>query len=157
MKSNIQVFVFPYVSKFHIFESLHHSPFKDIPRPSSDGLWMEFGVYEGATLSIIANWKALYCGNTSQLVFNFDTFQGLPTDWRPGFERGAFRILNGTIVKVLHNTVLVNDLFIDTLLPIHLRSMDDEFKCHTPVSVVHIDCNIYDGARDIQLPKFPKT
>jgi hypothetical protein len=126
----------------------HHPPFKDIVRPSCDGLWMEFGVYQGGTLSIIANWKALYCGNTSQSVYGFDTFQGLPTDWRPGFSRGTFRISDERILKVPYNTELVKGLFIDTL-SIHLRSMDDQFKCHTPVSFVHIDCDIYDGTRDV--------
>ncbi|CAF4760867.1 unnamed protein product, partial [Rotaria sp. Silwood2] len=39
-------------------------------------------------------------------------------------------------------------LFIDTL-PIQLRIIDRKQQCRTPVSFVHIDCDIYDGARDI--------
>jgi len=46
------------------------------------------------------------------------------------------------------NTVLVKGLFIDTL-PGQLRTIDRQYKCHTPVSFVHIDCDIYDGARDV--------
>jgi hypothetical protein len=126
----------------------HRPPFKDMVKPSCDGLWMEFGVFRGQTLSIIANWKAFYCGNTSQPVYGFDTFQGLPTDWRSGFGRGTFYIPNNTNIKVPRNTMLVKGLFIDTL-PIQLRSIDDKYKCHTPVSFVHIDCDIYDGARDV--------
>jgi hypothetical protein len=126
----------------------HRPPFKDIVTPSCDGLWMEFGVFRGNTLSIIANWKAFYCRNTTQPVYGFDTFRGLPTDWRDGFSRGRFLIPNKTTIKVPRNTVLVKGLFIDTL-PIHLRSMDDQYKCHTPVSFIHIDCDIYDGARDV--------
>ena len=131
-----------------ILTIFHHTPFKDIVRPSCDGLWMEFGVFQGHTLSMIAKWKTLYCGNTSQPVYGFDTFQGLPTDWRPGFGRGTFAIPANTTLNVPKNTVLVKGLFIDTL-PVHLRSMDNQSKCHTPVSFVHIDCDIYDGARDV--------
>ena len=123
-------------------------PFKDMVKPSCDGLWMEFGVFKGNTLSIIANWKASYCDQNSQPVYGFDTFEGLPTDWRPGFDRGTFRIENLTRIQVPSNTVLVKGLFIDTL-PIHLRSVDMQYKCHTPVSFIHIDCDIYDGTKDV--------
>ena len=123
-------------------------PFKDMVRPSCDGLWMEFGVYRGSTISAAANWKKMFCGGNSQPVYGFDTFTGLPTVWRPGFGAGAFVIHNGTNVIVPSNVVLVKGLFIDTL-PNQLRLIDRQHRCHTPVSYVHIDCDIYDGARDV--------
>jgi len=126
----------------------HRPPYKDMVKPSCDGLWMEFGVFRGASLTLTANWKATYCNHTTQPVYGFDTFQGLPTNWRPGFGRGKFDIGNKTKLKVPNNTVLVKGLFIDTL-PGQLRTIDRQYKCHTPVSFVHIDCDIYDGARDV--------
>ena len=126
----------------------HDPPLKHIPRPSCDGLWMEFGVFRGATLTRMANWKAKFCGQNSQPVYGFDTFTGLPTDWRPGYGANKFSIPNGTKLSVPSNVVLVKGLFIDTL-PAHLRLMDREHQCNTPVSFVHIDCDIYDGARDV--------
>ncbi len=126
----------------------HNPPFKNMVKPSCDGLWMEFGVFRGGTLTQIANWKKLFCGSNSQPVYGFDTFSGLPTDWRPGFGAGSFGIPNGTVISVPSNTILVKGLFIDTL-PTQLRLIDREYQCHTPVSFVHIDCDIYDGARDV--------
>jgi hypothetical protein len=126
----------------------HNPPFKDMIRPSCDGLWMEFGVFRGATLTKIANWKKMFCGNTSQPVYGFDTFRGLPTNWRPGFGVGTFNIPNGTVLSVPSNVVLIKGLFIDTL-PTQLRLIDRQYRCNTPVSFVHIDCDIYDGARDV--------
>jgi len=123
-------------------------PYKDMMKPSCDGLWMEFGVFRGSTLSLAAKWKNAYCGNTSHPVYGFDTFTGLPTDWRPGFSRGTFVIPNGTQLLVPSNVILVKGLFIDTL-PTQLRLIDREYQCKTPVSFVHIDCDIYDGARDV--------
>ncbi len=126
----------------------HNPPFKDMIRPSCDGLWMEFGVFRGGSLTKTANWKKIFCGNTSQPVYGFDTFRGLPTNWRPGFGAGAFNIPDGTVLSVPSNVVLVKGLFIDTL-PTRLRLIDREYRCNTPVSFVHIDCDIYDGARDV--------
>jgi hypothetical protein len=126
----------------------HNPPLKDMIKPSCDGLWMEFGVFRGATITQIANRKKTFCGDTSQPVYGFDTFTGLPIDWRPGYGNGSFDIPNGTNISVPSNVVLVKGLFIDTLTT-QLRLIDREYQCHTPVSFVHIDCDIYDSARDV--------
>ena len=84
----------------------------------------------------------------SEPVYGFDTFTGLPTDWRPGYGAGTFLIPNGTNLRVPSNVVLVKGLFIDTL-PTQLGLIDRAHRCHTPVSYVHIDCDIYDGTRDV--------
>jgi hypothetical protein len=137
------------VSGIHSIQIIFHNPpFKDMVRPYCDGLWMEFGVFRGATLTQIANWKKTFCNNTNQPVYGFDTFTGLPTNWRPTYNTGAFSIPNGTVISVPSNVVLVKGLFIDTL-PTQLRLIDQIFKCHTPVSFIHIDCDVYEGARDV--------
>ncbi|CAF1080904.1 unnamed protein product [Rotaria magnacalcarata] len=131
-----------------IFSIFRNPPYKDMVKPSCDGLWMEFGVFRGSTLSHIAKWKTTFCGNDSEPVYGFDTFSGLPTDWRPGYGRGYFNVTEGEKIAVPSNVVLVKGLFIDTL-PTHLRLIDRRFRCKTPVSFIHIDCDIYDGARDV--------
>ena len=108
---------------------------------------MEFGVFTGDSITQTANWKTVFCG-TTQPVYGFDTFTGLPTDWRPGYTAGAFNVPNGTSISAPSNVVLVKGLFIDTL-PDLLRLIDREHQCHTPVSFLHIDCDMYDGARDV--------
>lgn len=126
----------------------HNPPFKDTVRPSCDGLWVEFGVYTGSYITSVANWKRKFCGEKSDPVYGFDTFTGLPTDWRPGYGKGTFKLMNGTLPQTPSNTVLIKGLFIDTL-PLYLHRMDEMSGCHTPVAFVHIDCDIYDGARDV--------
>ncbi|UJR10920.1 hypothetical protein I4U23_015106 [Adineta vaga] len=128
-----------------IFRNPRH---RDMVTPSCDGLWMEFGVFSGTTLRHIADWKRIHCGNNSQSVYGFDTFTGLPGDWRAGFKRGLFALPNGTKILVPNNTVLVKGLFIDTL-PIELLRFDQQSHCHTPVSFVHIDCDLYEGTKDV--------
>jgi hypothetical protein len=125
----------------YIYIIFHNPPLKHMVRPSCDGLWMEFGVYQGATLTRMANWKKTFCGNTSQPVYGFDTFSGLPTNWRPGFDRGTFQIPNGTVLSIPSNAVLVKGLFIDTL-PNQLRLFDREYQCHTPVSTYCLIANM---------------
>ena len=90
----------------------------------------------------------LLVGENSQPVYGFDTFIGLPTNWRPKYGAGTFVIPNGTNVTVPSNVVLVKGLFIDTLSE-QLRLIDRAHRCHAPVSYVHIDCDIYDGTRDV--------
>ncbi|CAM2724949.1 unnamed protein product [Rotaria socialis] len=131
-----------------IFNIFRNPPYKDMVKPSCDGLWMEFGVFRGSTLSHMANWKRTFCGNDSEPVYGFDTFSGLPTHWRPGYGPGHFNVAEGEKIAVPSNAVLVKGLFIDTL-PTHLRLIDRRFRCKTPVSFIHIDCDIYDGARDV--------
>lgn len=48
------------------------------------GLALEFGVWSGTTLQIIA------AARPRGTVFGFDSFQGLPETWRTGFESGTF-------------------------------------------------------------------
>lgn len=53
-------------------------------RCSVEGLVMEFGVYAGKSLRVIA-------GCTPEPVYGFDSFQGLPEDWTRHQKKGALR------------------------------------------------------------------
>lgn len=48
------------------------------------GMALEFGVYQGRTLKVIAE------ARRHQQVFGFDSFQGLPEDWRSNIPAGTF-------------------------------------------------------------------
>jgi hypothetical protein len=85
-----------------ILKSLHESPWK---KHSSDyhktylteclrhvnlnGLWMEFGVYRGRSLSFIAS-------QTKNLVYGFDSFEGLHERWDVNNPKWVYS-LNGKI------------------------------------------------------------
>ena len=95
------------------------------------GIGVEFGVGEGHSLRCIAQ---------SMPVMGFDSFQGLPEDWRPGFGEGMFacdppRDLPG-------DTKLVVGLFEDTLHPTFWAGI-------RPIKLVHIDCDLYSSTATV--------
>ena len=98
-----------------------------------DGLKVEFGVFSGATINHIAL-------NIEDAVFGFDSFKGLPEDWRHGFDKGMFLMEN--LPKVRDNVQLVVGLFSDTLT--------EFMKQHnTYISLAHIDCDLYSSTKTI--------
>lgn len=84
------------------------------------GWALEFGVAEGGTLSTIA---------AHMPAVGFDSFNGLPEDWRTGFGAGKFAC---PIPDV--DAELVVGLFEDTL---------PNWTPPGPIGLVHIDCDLY--------------
>jgi hypothetical protein len=99
---------------------------------SCNGLVAEFGVYEGRTINFIAD-------QTTEPVFGFDCFEGLPEDWRPGFPRGTF---SRDVPEVRANVSLVVGLFEDTLPAFLALTRGD-------MSLIHIDCDLYSSTRTV--------
>lgn len=98
-----------------------------------EGLIIEFGVYSGRTVNHIANL-------TNETVYGFDSFEGLPEDWRSGFEKGTFK--TNCLPNVNKNVQLIKGLFNDTL-PIFLNE-------HKEIcSLIHIDCDLYSSTKCI--------
>ncbi|CAB9518497.1 expressed unknown protein [Seminavis robusta] len=65
----------------------HYDTFQDtIP----NGNWIEFGVYTGSTLRrAYAELKA--SKNFNGKLFGFDSFEGLPSNWRGEYQEGVFK------------------------------------------------------------------
>jgi len=101
---------------------------------NKNGLVIEFGVASGRTLNHLA---AL----TSQKIYGFDSFQGLPEDWRTGFEKGAFA--QGA-PSVLSNVELIEGFFNDTLPDFLARQHETN-----SISLIHIDCDLYSSTKDV--------
>src|SRR4051812_20980207 len=80
-----------------------------LARMPADGLVCEFGVFEGQTISYIAN------RIPGRPVFGFDSFEGLPEDWRGPFARGVFDT-GGRLPSVPDNVSLIKGWF-DATLP----------------------------------------
>lgn len=98
------------------------------------GLALEFGVSSGRTLQAITN--AMPEGSR---VLGFDSFKGLPEDWREGFPRGAFRAAPPEVP----GAELVIGLYADTL-PDWAPDEDD-----AEIALVHIDCDLYSSTKTI--------
>ena len=96
----------------------------------SNGLVLEFGVWQGETINHIA--KQLKSENC---VYGFDSFEGLPEDWRTGFEKGVFKLTE--LPKVEGNVILIKGWF-DKTLPDFIQTHKDSF-----CSYIHIDADLY--------------
>jgi hypothetical protein len=124
----------------------------------NDGLWLEFGVYRGRTITVIAN-------NTDKIVYGFDSFEGLPEFWDSSNPKGVYG-LGGDIpigaiagsnddnpgmydsspTKIIQpwskNVCLVKGLFDDSL-PKFLKEIPD------PVAFLNIDSDLYRSAKTV--------
>jgi hypothetical protein len=97
-----------------------------------DGLVLEFGVASGGTLRVIAeHWQ--------KPVFGFDSFEGLPEQWRPGFPAGMFA---QNPPNIPDNASLVRGWFNESL-PGFANAHPGE------IAFLHIDCDLYSSTRTI--------
>lgn len=99
-----------------------------------DGLILEFGVYKGISITILADVLK------DKALFGFDSFEGLPETWRPGFEKGVFALKE--LPTVPQNVSLVKGLFEETL-PAFLNEHQG------PVAFLHVDCDLYSSTKCI--------
>ena len=103
-------------------------------RTCKDGMILEFGVYSGATINRISS-------VTKKTVYGFDSFEGLPEDWRNnhGLSKGHFAC---NIPEVNSNVELIVGLFDQTLE----KFLEDHLD---PVAFCHIDCDLYSSTKSI--------
>lgn len=99
----------------------------------SGGLALEFGVFTGTTLRIIAAAR----GGVG--VFGFDSFEGLPSDWRAGYPAGAFA--TDGLPDVPGADLVVG--WFDETLP---GFLDDH---PGPVDFLHVDADLYSSAKTV--------
>lgn len=97
-----------------------------------DGLFLEFGVAAGQTISQIAEL-------TQARVFGFDSFEGLPEPWRTGYPKGCF---SGEIPRVPPNVSIVKGWFSETL-PRFIQEHNES------VAFIHVDCDLYSSTKCI--------
>lgn len=97
------------------------------------GLICEFGVATGKSINYLARRLK------GQTIFGFDSFDGLPEDWRTNQPKGTFRT---TLPRVEANVELVPGLFQETL--------GDFLKAHPePALFLHLDADLYSSTRTI--------
>jgi hypothetical protein len=97
------------------------------------GMALEFGVYSGTTLAIIA------AARSGELVYGFDSFEGLPETWRADYPAGTFAVGRPPRVP---GAELVVGWFADTLpgfLAAHPGSVD----------FLHVDADLYSAAATV--------
>ena len=104
-----------------------------VRQASREGLWLEFGVYRGASINYIAR-------RSEANVFGFDSFEGLPSGWTRDLQRGAFSS-EGAVPAVEPNVTLVKGWFEESLPPF-LKEIGPR-----PVAFLHIDSDLYSSAK----------
>lgn len=107
-------------------ELMHYA----LSRVTLDGLFAEFGVNEGGTISYIAKQKP---GRT---IHGFDSFEGLPEDWSGNAMYAGYFNRKGRLPKVPANVTLHPGWF-DATAP--------KFAAENaaPMAFLHVDCDLY--------------
>lgn len=95
---------------------------------TSTGSFMEFGVYRGQSINVIAD------RIKPKLVYGFDSFEGLPDDWHSMPKE--FFSLGGKLPTVRSNVKLIKG-FYDQSLPQFFLDHKDK------IAFAHIDCDVY--------------
>ena len=108
---------------------------KALQATDGDGLYLEFGVFQGESINIIAKEMPL------KTIYGFDSFEGLPEEWTAGTEKGTFNV-GGNLPTVENNVHLVKGWF-DATLPQFL----DEHK--EPCNFIHVDCDLYSSTKTV--------
>jgi hypothetical protein len=103
---------------------------------SDEGLILEFGVGDGASLRHLARGARRTC-------HGFDSFEGLPEDWAGTFERKGKFGRGGDLPDVPANARLHKGWF-DKTLPQFLEANPGE-----PVALLHVDCDIYSSTATV--------
>jgi len=102
------------------------------------GLVLEFGVFHGRSLRIIATAPAIQAQGCH--VHGFDSFAGLPEDWN--HEAAGSYSTQGRQPEVPGNVSLHAGWF--------SASLDAFLHEHPePVALVHLDCDLYSSTRDV--------
>lgn len=96
---------------------------------------LEFGVYQGYTVGLIR--EAL---DKSYKVFGFDSFEGLPEDWKNTPCHKGFFSTDGAIPNI-DGVKFFKGWFEDTI-PKYLKEADT-------IGILHIDCDLYSSTNTV--------
>ena len=123
-----------------------------------DGLWLEFGVYRGRSITTISEF-------TKNIVYGFDSFEGLPEFWDKDNPKGVYSLGGITPQGAIYGNNDDNPGMYDQRTTITTQPWKENIKLikgyfentlveflndHTEkVSFVHIDSDIYSSARTV--------
>ena len=99
-------------------------------------LYLEFGVFEGNSM----RWWAAELTNPAARFVGFDSFEGLPEDWRPSTPRGWFKTSGPPAIDDARVS-FVTGWFAETLPGFDLPEHDQ--------LIVNVDCDLYTSAATV--------
>ncbi len=95
---------------------------------------VECGVYHGFSLAQIA-------AATERPIHGFDSFEGLPEEWKPGEPAGSYST-QGRIPFMPAHVKLHRGWFEDTLAGFVAQLTE-------PIALLHVDCDLYSSTRTV--------
>ena len=121
--------------------ALVHALKHEVVLEQNKSLVLEFGVASGSSIREMAKYVP-----KQQVIFGFDSFDGLPDFWRTGFEKGKFGMKGGEPPLFQERNIkIIKGLFEDTC--------DSFFRRHNAlnhtIAFIHIDCDIYSSTKTI--------
>jgi len=119
--------VVPYAHRFALYEAT-------LKRIAFDGLVCEFGVFQGESINFLADLLP------AKTLYGFDSFEGLPEDWRADVRAGHFKLPG--LPGVRGNVRLVRGWFHETLPPFLSEHPQ-------PAAYLHIDSDLYSSAKTV--------
>jgi hypothetical protein len=99
-------------------------------------LYLEFGVFEGRSM----RWWASHLKTPDARLVGFDSFEGLPEDWRPGLGIGHFA--TGQPPAIDDSRVSFEVGWFDDTLPRFSIPEHDQL-------ILNIDCDLYSSALSV--------
>ena len=102
-----------------------------------NGLFLEFGVYNGKSINIFSKLKP------NNIFHGFDTFEGLPEEWDLGHKKiEAGHFILDKMPKVEKNVLLYKGLFENTI-------PEWKTKYRKNISFINIDCDLYSSTKTV--------
>jgi hypothetical protein len=96
-------------------------------------LYLEFGVFEGRSM----RWWSHHLTHAEARLVGFDSFEGLPEDWRPGFGTGRFA--TGEPPKIDDDRISFEVGWFDDTLPKFEIPEHDQL-------IINVDSDLYSSA-----------
>jgi hypothetical protein len=98
-----------------------------------EGMVLEFGVSGGRTLQVLAR------ARNGRGVYGFDSFQGLPEDWRSTVRAGAYKVETPPTIE---GAELIIGMFASTLPSFLAEHVG-------PLALVHMDADLYSATESV--------
>ncbi|MFK7850339.1 MAG: TylF/MycF/NovP-related O-methyltransferase [Akkermansiaceae bacterium] len=95
-----------------------------------EGLILEFGVFRGITINQLAGIFP------ERQINGFDSFLGLPEDWK-GFRQSDENFDRRGVMPTVKSNVKLHQGWFEETLPVFMKAASE------PVALAHVDCDIY--------------
>lgn len=122
---------------FHHKSEYHEWLMSQLDISRKTDMCLEFGVYAGKSLNLFSTYCKLH-------FYGFDSFEGLPSDWMPGFDKGRFS-LGCQLPSVRENVTLISGWF-EQSLPTFVQEHDLKKE---KIKFIHIDCDLYSSTKTV--------